>query len=64
VYAIENAAAYILFSSYLNVLPADVMARMGAETIIAVDVAPHEASSGLAGVSYVLCEPTLLGLPI
>mmetsp|Transcript_9502 Transcript_9502/g.24119 ORF Transcript_9502/g.24119 Transcript_9502/m.24119 type:complete len:274 (+) Transcript_9502:138-959(+) len=29
---------------YLNVLPADVMARLGAATIIAVDVAPQESS--------------------
>ena len=29
---------------YLNVLPADVMNRLGAATIIAVDVAPQEST--------------------
>jgi hypothetical protein len=37
---------------YMNVLPADVMAKLGADTIIAVDVAGQVSSSSLSSCRY------------
>jgi predicted acylesterase/phospholipase RssA len=41
---------------YLNVVPADVMARQGADTIIAVDVTGVEDNSKWVGVWVCGCD--------